>query len=74
MAIGVQCVAPGGRQLPALTLTRTLTRTLTLTLTRYRKESIKGKLHDRFINNKKGKNVDARYVTLSIEGRTLDRV
>ena len=51
-----------------------LTLTLTLTLTRYRKESIKGKLHDRFINNKKGKNVDARYVTLSIEGRTLDRV
>ena len=42
--------------------------------TRYRKESIKGKLHDRFINNKKGKSVDSRHVTLSIEGRTLDRL
>jgi len=41
---------------------------------KYRKESIKGKLHDRFINNKKGKSVDSRHVTLSIEGRTLDRL
>ena len=72
---------------PTLTLTLTPTLTLTLTLTpspapapapspstRYRKESIKGKLHDRFINNKKGKSVDSRHVTLSIEGRTLDRL
>jgi len=41
---------------------------------KYRKESIKGKLQDRFINNKKGKNVDSRHVTLSIEGRALDSV
>lgn len=41
---------------------------------KYRKESIKGKLQDRFLNNKKGKSVDSRHVTLSVEGRALDSV
>ena len=41
---------------------------------RYTKDSIKGKLQDRFANNKKGKSTNRQAATLSVEGRTLDRV
>ena len=41
---------------------------------KYRKDSIKGKLQDRFVNNKKVKTATTRHATLSVEGRALDRV
>jgi transcription factor SPN1 len=41
---------------------------------KYTKDSIKGKLQDRFVNNKKGKSTNRQAATLSVEGRTLDRV
>jgi len=41
---------------------------------KYTKDSIKGKLQDRFTNSKKAKATGRQAATLSVEGRTLDRV
>ena len=41
---------------------------------KYAKESVKGRLSERFTNNQRGKTKTTQAATLSIEGRGVDRV
>ena len=41
--------------------------------TKFAKESVKGRLQNRIINSKKGSG-STQAVTLSVEGRTLDKI